>query len=190
MSARALSSAAVALLVLLGACERAARSTLGRTSVCAAISFELDSVSLSGIRVGMHADSVIAHCSVEGDSLTWSRSHSDQMRVITVRVADALLHLAVGKEGAIHEIETGSPSFVTADSIRVGSFLNRIVEAGFDEGAVIEGELAVSHSDHCGLALWIGGVGAESGALLDASELRALPRDLVVRRLTIRPCVR
>ena len=147
-------------------------------------------MTVSGLHIGVHADSVSAHCSVESDSLTWNRSHSDQMRVITVRVSDALVQLAVGQDGLIREIETRYTGFAIGDSLRVGSSLNRIVDAGFDEAAVIEGELAVTNSERCGLALWVGGVSAESGDILDASALRALPRDLFVSRLTIRPCVR
>lgn len=146
--------------------------------------------AFDGVRPGDLADSVAVHCSVVADSLAWNELGTDRGRVMTISTKNGQLRLDVDDEGIVRQLATQSAQFVTTDGARVGMRVSLAPLRGYTSGSIVEGQLLLTSKRSCAVGLWGGSIGLESGADLDSLEIARLDSAIVVRRLSLRTCMR
>jgi hypothetical protein len=142
---------------------------------------------IGALRVGATVDSVRASCAVIHDSVE-IRAEGMPARIIDVALGADTIEAEV-VDGRIWRITIDRPGLTTADSLRVGSPLSRLLEHHGAHGAVGEGKLFVLLPDRCGLSFRLAArPGDVARSSYDESGLRALPSTIVVDQLLITGC--
>lgn len=181
----------VGLLVGLALPGAACSAREGALAVCSGKAVvTLTPPAFDGVRPGDLADSVAAHCSVTADSLAWNELGTDRGRVMTIATKNGQLRLDVDDEGVVRQLATQSVEFETTDGAHVGMRVSLAPLRGYTSGSIVEGQLLLTSARSCAVGLWGGSIGLESGTDLDSLEIARLDSTIVVRRLSLRTCMR
>ena len=138
------------------------------------------------ITVGRSVDSVKKQCRVISDS---SELDAEAMptRIVTVAFGADSVRAEIDS-GRVWRIELTTPGIRTADSLGVGTPLNRLLALRNPKGAYGEG-LFVLSPDHCGLSFQLSDDGGNAPAQdWDRAMLARLPASTIVKRVLVVGC--
>ncbi len=137
--------------------------------------------------VGRSVDSVKRLCHVISDT---TELGGEGMPTRIMRVAFS--HDSVEAEidsGRVWRIEVASPKLRTADSLGVGTSLERLLLLKQPRGLGAEGAVFLVSSQHCGLSFQLSESGSDAPAEnWDRAALARLPKSTVVDRVVIVGC--
>lgn len=138
------------------------------------------------IRIGESVESVRRDCTVMRDT-TELGAEGMPTRMISVLFPRDTIEAEI-VEDKVWRVAIDSPHFSTADSLRVGTPLTRLLQLRTPQGMTGEGALFVMSPDHCGLSFRLSYNG--SPVLRDPSraELSRLPADTRVSNILIVGC--
>ena len=142
---------------------------------------------VGNLKLGMHADSVKAHCHVGFDEV-WPGPEGMSQRVMMVSYSpDGVLAEIVND--SVWRLNVTSPGFQTADSIRVGTPVADLARRDDVQGMIGEGVLAVVFRGRCGLSfLLTGGIPRGRTRNWNRKELAALPATIRVKKILVFKC--
>jgi hypothetical protein len=175
------------ILGALLACAGKEQQTVSRDAASPCGNEVISDRGIGELLVGRTVDSVKRLCHVVSDT-TELGGEGLPTRIMRV----ALSHDSVEAEidsGRVWRIEVASPKFRTADSLGVGTSLERLLLLREPRGLGAEGAVFFVSSQHCGLSFQLSENG--SGAPpenWDRAALALLPRSTVVDRVLIVGC--
>ncbi len=120
-------------------------------SACAGGAGELDGQHVGSLQLGMSADSAIALCASARDTIAYEEG--DPTRVLLATMGGDTLRIRI-TENSVNSIMVESPLFATADSLKVGVPLSRLLSIPNLQGDFGEGDFFVWSDDApwCGLS--------------------------------------
>jgi len=138
------------------------------------------------IRIGESVESVGRDCTVVRDSIQLG-AEGMPTRIVSVLFPRDTVEAEI-VDGKVWRVAIDSPHFSTADSLRVGTSLARLLRLRRPQGMTGEGALFVMSPDHCGLSFRLSDNG--SPVLRDPSpaELSRLPAATRVSNILIVGC--
>jgi len=141
---------------------------------------------VGNIRIGESVESVRRDCTVVRDT-TELGAEGMTTRMVSVLFPRDTVEAEI-VDDKVWRVTIDSPHFSTADSLRVGTPLTRMLRLRTPQGMTGEGALFVMSPDHCGLSFRLSDNG--SPVLRDPSpaELSRLPADTRVSNILIVGC--
>lgn len=138
------------------------------------------------IRIGESVESVRRDCTIVRDT-TELGAEGMPTRIVSVLFPRDTVEAEI-VDGKVWRVAIDSPHFSTADSLRVGTSLARLLRLRRPQGMTGEGALFVMSPDHCGLSFRLSDNG--SPVLRDPSpaELSRLPAATRVSNILIVGC--
>lgn len=141
---------------------------------------------VGGIRLGMAADTVKAHCNVVRDTVE-RRSEGQPVRILVAVFGNDTAIVEVDS-AKVWRIEITDPGLRTADWLGVGTPLSTLLALdGGKQGLTGEGNLFLITEARCGLSFELTEPRSASGEWT-MERLRALPKSTVVKRLLVIGC--
>jgi hypothetical protein len=110
------------------------------------------------LRIGMSVQSVRRECTVVRDSTGPGAEGMPSRKIAILFPRDTVLGEIV--DDKVWRVEIHSPHFSTADSLRVGTPLSRLLALRKPQGMTGEGALFVMSPDHCGLSFRLSETGS------------------------------
>jgi hypothetical protein len=177
-----LAIALVALLSMVAACET--RKEQADSSSCGGEI--LTDEGVGRIRIGESVESVRHDCTVVRDTIQLG-AEGMTTRMVSVKFPRDTVEAEI-VDDKVWRVAIDSPHFSTADSLRVGTSLARLLRLRTPQGMTGEGALFVMSPDHCGLSFRLSDNG--SPVLRDPSpaELSRLPAATRVSNILIVGC--
>jgi hypothetical protein len=137
--------------------------------------------------VGRTVDSVKRLCHVVSDT-TELGGEGMPTRIMTVAFSHDTVEAEIDS-GRVWRIEVASPTFRTADSLAVGTSLQRLLLLKKPRGLSGEGAVFLVSSQHCGLSFQLSESGSDAPPEnWDRAALARLPKSTVVDRILIVSC--
>jgi hypothetical protein len=148
----------------------------------------LSDEGVGNIRIGESVGSVRRKCTVLRDATELGAEGMPSRKIALLFPRDTVLGEIVDEK--VWRVEIHSPHFSTADSLRVGTPLARLLGLRKPQGLTGEGALFVMSPDHCGLSFRLSETG--SPILRDPSPaaLSRLPTGTHVTNILIVGCHR
>ena len=116
----------------------------------------ITNAAVGAIRIGMTTAELRAICNVVHDSVELRRPEGYAVRVMAVLVGEDTVNALVDDSVRVTGIEVVAPSFATADSLRIGTTLGRLLRL---PGATVQDEGGIDVvrvPAMCGLAFEVG----------------------------------
>ncbi|MGI8400208.1 MAG: hypothetical protein ACR2NS_01205 [Gemmatimonadaceae bacterium] len=132
-----------------GTAEHAATDVVSRDSPSCGNGI-LTGEGVGKLRIGESVESVRRDCTVVSDT-TQLGAEGMPSRIVAVLFPQDTVHAEI-VDGKVWRVEIRSPHFSTADSLRVGTSLARLLKSKTPQGMTGEGALFVVSPDHCGLS--------------------------------------
>ena len=146
----------------------------------------IDGDGLGGIRIGMTADTVKAHCTVVRDTMEL-RTEGQLERILVVAFDDDTANVEIS-DGRVWRIEITDSGLRTADWLGVGTPLATLLAVkGGKQGLTGEGNLFLLTEARCGLSFELSEPRSPMGDW-PIERLRTLPPSTVVKRVLVIGC--
>ena len=138
------------------------------------------------LRIGMSVQSVRRECSVLRDTTALGAEGMPSRKIAVLFPRDTVLGEIVNDK--VWRVEIHSPHFSTADSLRVGTPLARLLALRKPQGMTGEGALFVMSPDHCGLSFRLSETGSPILRDPGPTGLSRLPAATTVTDILIVGC--
>lgn len=139
------------------------------------------------LRIGASVDSIRQKCKVVRDTTVQDSEGMLQREIVVVFSRDTVTADIVS--GRVWRIAVGSPGLQTADSLRVGKNVARLLQLKNPRGMVGEGEFFVASSQHCGMSFRLALAGhAVYRGDLDRAGLARLPASTIISEVLVFGC--
>lgn len=144
--------------------------------------------AVAGLRLGQSAFEVQRRCVIVADSTAVDPNDGERYRILAVSFgADTVL--AAIRRDTVMSISVLSPGIPTAESLRVGDPITKLLGFKGVTGQVGERDLGIMLPDHCGLVfLTDPPKGAETGDELDAQQLRQQTPEARIKAIEVVGC--
>jgi hypothetical protein len=177
------------LALLLASACRGERSPSARAPAAAAR--ETPTITGEGIglvRIGLPKDSLAAVARVVRDTIETDIEGNPQ-EVASVVIEGDTVRVEVS-EGRVWRIRVAAPGLATADGVRVGAPVARLVTSGAVSGAAGEGKVYLLDPSRCGLSFGLSREAPLARAPLDSAALLRLPPSTHVDQILAVGCSR
>lgn len=138
------------------------------------------------LRIGKSVETMRRECTVVRDTTAPGAEGMPSRKIAVLFPRDTVLGEIV--DDKVWRIEIHSPHFSTADSLRVGTPLARLLALRKPQGMTGEGALFVMAPDHCGLSFRLSETGSPILRNPDATALSRLPAATRVSDILIVGC--
>jgi hypothetical protein len=140
------------------------------------------------IRIGESVESLLRDCTVLRDTTELGAEGMPSRKIAVLFPHDTVLGEIVNEK--VWRVEIRSPHFSTADSLRVGTPLARLLALRKLQGMTGEGALFVMSPDHCGLSFRLSETGSPILRDPNQAALSRLPAATHVTNILIVGCHR
>jgi hypothetical protein len=139
------------------------------------------------LRIGATVESIRQKCNVVSDQ-TAPGAEGMPARKLAVALSRDTVEAEI-VDGRVWRIAVHSPRLRTADSLGVGTTLERILQLKNPRGMTGEGRFYVASPVHCGMSFRLANAGPRAGrGDLDSAGLATLSRSAVVREVLVFGC--